>query len=147
MAPEQVFSIANLIAIVAWLLLVILPRQRWVTELLTSVVVPTLFAIVYVAIVVTTFGRTPGGFSTLAAVATLFSSPWALLAGWIHYLAFDLLIGTWEARDARERGVPHLLLIPCLVLTFLFGPAGWVLYMGVRLTKSSQMLQSRSSLA
>jgi hypothetical protein len=147
MAPEQVFSIANLIAIVAWLLLVILPRQRWVTELLTSVVVPTLFAIVYVAIVVTTFGHTPGGFSTLAAVATLFSSPWALLAGWIHYLAFDLLIGTWEARDARERGVPHLLLIPCLVLTFLFGPAGWVLYMGVRLTKSSQMLQSRSSLA
>jgi hypothetical protein len=147
MAPEQVFSIANLIAFVAWLLLVILPRQRWVTELLTSVVVPTLFAIVYVAIVVTTFGRTPGGFSTLAAVATLFSNPWALLAGWIHYLAFDLLIGTWEARDARERRVPHLLLIPCLVLTFLFGPAGWVLYMGVRLTKSSQMLQSRSSLA
>ena len=147
MAPEQVFSIANLVATFGWILLVILPRQRWVTEILTSVVVPTVFAVVYVAIVVTTFGRTPGGFSTLAAVATLFTSPWALLAGWIHYLAFDLLIGTWEARDARKRGVPHLLLVPCLVLTFLFGPAGWLLYMGVRLTKSSQMLQSRSSAA
>jgi hypothetical protein len=96
---------------------------------------------------VTTFGRTPGGFSTLAAVALLFTSPWVLLAGWIHYLAFDLLIGTWEARDARERGVRHLLLIPCLVLTFLFGPAGWLLYRGVRLTKSAQMLHSRSSVA
>jgi hypothetical protein len=67
--------------------------------------------------------RTPGGFSTLPDVATLFSNPWALLAGWIHYLAFDLLIGTWETRDAREHGVPPLWLVPCLVLTFLFGPA------------------------
>jgi hypothetical protein len=97
--------------------------------------------------VATTFGRTPGGFSSLAAVATLFGNPWALLAGWIHYLAFDLLIGTWEARDARERGVPHLLLVPCLILTFLFGPAGWLLYRGLRLTRSPQMVQSRSSMS
>ena len=140
MTPEQVFSIANLIAVVAWLMLVLLPRQRWVTATVTSVVVPMLFAIVYVGIVATTFGRTPGGFSTLADVGTLFSNPWALLAGWIHYLAFDLLIGTWEARDSRERGLPHLLLVPCLLLTFLFGPAGWLLYMGIRLTKSRARL-------
>jgi hypothetical protein len=143
--PEEVFSIVNVIATIAWIMLVILPRQRWVTDVLTSIAVPVLFAIVYVGIVATTVGRTPGGFSTLAAVATLFSNPWVLLAGWIHYLTFDLLIGTWEARDAREHGVPHLLLVPCLVLTFLFGPAGWLLYRGVRLTRSSQMRQSLSS--
>jgi ABA DEFICIENT 4-like len=141
--PEQVFSIVNLIATAAWLALVILPGRRWVTGIVTSTVVPLLFAIVYVGIVVTTFGRTPGGFSTLEAVATLFSNPWALLAGWIHYLAFDLLIGTWEVRDAREHGLPHLLVVPCLVLTFLFGPAGWLLYRAARLT--SQMRQSVSS--
>ena len=147
MTPEQVFSIVNLIATAAWVALVILPGRRWVTGIVTSTVVPLLFAIVYVGIVATTFGRTPGGFSTLAGVATLFSNPWALLAGWIHYLAFDLLIGTWETRDAREHGLPHLLLVPCLVLTFLFGPAGWLLYRGVRLAKSSQMRQSLSSVS
>ena len=147
MTPEQVFSIVNLIATAAWLALVILPGRRWVTGIVTSTVVPLLFAIVYVGIVVTMFGRTPGGFSTLEGVATLFSNPWALLAGWIHYLAFDLLIGTWEVRDAREHGLPHLLLVPCLMLTFLFGPAGWLLYRGVRLTKSSQMRQSLSSVS
>lgn len=145
MTPEQIFSIVNLLAVVPWIMLVVLPRQRWVTDIVTSTVVPLLFALVYAGIVVTTFGRTPGGFSTLGAVATLFSSPWALLAGWIHYLAFDLLTGTWEVRDARERGVPHLLVMPCLVLTFFFGPAGWLLYMAVRSTRSSQMRQSRSS--
>jgi hypothetical protein len=137
-APEQVFSIANLVAVVAWVALVILPGRRWVTDVVTSAAVPLLFAIVYVGIVATTIGRTPGGFSTLGDVATLFSNPWVLLAGWIHYLAFDLLIGTWEARDAREHGVPHLLLVPCLVLTFMFGPAGWLAYRAVRLTKPAR---------
>ena len=146
MTPEHIFSIANLVAMAAWVALVILPG-RWVTEVLTSTAVPLLLAIAYVLIVATTFGRTPGGFSSLAAVATLFSNPWALLAGWIHYLAFDLLIGTWEARNAREHGVPHLLLVPCLILTFLIGPAGWLLYRAVRRTMSSQIVQSRSSVA
>jgi hypothetical protein len=77
-------------------------------------------------------GRGPGDFQTLAGVSALFSSPWVLLAGWIHYLAFDLLVGVWEVRDSRSRGIPHLLVVPCLALTFMFGPAGWLLYQGVR---------------
>ena len=52
--------------------------------------------------------------------------------GWAHYLAFDLFIGGWEVRDAQRHGIPHLLVVPALVLTFLFGPAGWLLYMGIR---------------
>ena len=143
MTAEQVFSVANLVAMAAWIMLVVLPRPRWVTDIVTGVVVPLAFALAYLIIVATTIDPASGGgggFLTLAGVAALFSNPWMLLAGWIHYLAFDLLIGTWEARDARERGLPHLLLVPCLVLTFLLGPAGWLLYMGVRLTKRSPRL-------
>ena len=90
-----------------------------------------MLAAVYAALIVANWGG-PGGFSSLAGVAALFSNPWMLLAGWVHYLAFDLLVGTWEVLDARERGVPHFLVIPCLFLTFMFGPAGWLLYQGVR---------------
>jgi hypothetical protein len=132
MSPEQLFSLTNTIAIFSWLLLAVLPGRRWVTEVVTGKAIPILFAVIYIGIVVTTFGNAEGSFSTLSGVATLFTNPWLLLAGWLHYLAFDLLIGTWEARDARERGVPHLLLIPCLFLTLMFGPAGWLLYLGAR---------------
>ena len=66
MTPEQVFSIVNLLATAAWIALVILPGRRWVTGIMTSTVVPLLFALVYVGIVATTFGRTPGGFNTPA---------------------------------------------------------------------------------
>ena len=132
MSPPQLFGVANGLAIVGWVLLAALPRRRWVTDIVTGATLPIAFAVLYVAIVVTTFAGAEGSFSTLDGVATLFTNPWILLAGWVHYLAFDLLIGTWETRDARERGIPHLLLIPCLFLTFMFGPAGWLLYMGVR---------------
>lgn len=132
MSPEQLFTIANAIAALGWLMLAILPRQRWVTESVTGKAVPALFALLYILIVLTMFGSAEGSFATLDGVASLFTNRWLLLAGWVHYLAFDLLIGTWEARDARDRGLPHLLLIPCLFLTFMFGPAGWLLYMGLR---------------
>ena len=137
MLEEQLFSIANTIALLAWLLLAVLPGRRWVTDVLTGKVIPMVFAGLYVVIVAMMLRGAEGGFSTLSGVASLFANPWLLLAGWVHYLAFDLLIGTWEARDARERGLPHLLLIPCLVLTFMLGPAGWLLYMTVRTLSSA----------
>ena len=137
MTPEQVFSVTNAIAVLSWLMLAALPGRRWVTDIVTGKAVPMFFAVLYVGIVATTFGGAEGSFSTLGGVATLFANPWLLLAGWLHYLAFDLLIGTWEALDARARGVPHLLLVPCLFMTFMFGPAGWLLYMGLRAVRSS----------
>jgi len=132
MSPEQVFSIANTVALLSWITLIVLPGRPWVTKLITKMVVPSIFALLYTAILVSQFGRAPGGFSTLAGVALLFSNPWLLLAGWVHYLAFDLLIGSWELEDAREQCIPHLIVVPCLLLTFMFGPAGWALYCIVR---------------
>jgi hypothetical protein len=132
MTPDQIFSIANTVALGAWILLIVLPRQRWVSGTLAPTAMPALFAVLYVAIIVTQWKGSAGGFSSLSAVATLFTQPWLLLAGWIHYLAFDLFVGSWEVRDARERGIPHLAVVPCLLLTFMFGPAGWLAYSGLR---------------
>ena len=132
MSANQVFSIANIVALCCWLMLAVLPGKKWVSTVVAGVAVPALLAAVYAVIVALTFSRAEGGFSSLPEVARLFDNPWLLLAGWIHYLAFDLLVGSWEARDARERGITHFLVLPCLILTFLFGPAGWLLYLGVR---------------
>ena len=132
MTPEQTFSIANFAALCGWLPLIVSPGRKWVDTVVAGAVVPAGFAVLYSIFIVVHFFGSPGGFSSLPDVALLFSNPWLLLAGWVHYLAFDLLVGAWEARDARERGVRHIFLVPCLILTFLFGPAGWLLYLGVR---------------
>ena len=132
MTPNQIFSIANGVALVCWVLLLTLPGKKWVTHVVAGVAIPAALAAVYTVLIALHFFNSAGGFSSLPDVALLFSNPWLLLAGWIHYLAFDLLIGSWEARDARERGIGHLFVVPCLVMTFLVGPAGWLLYLGVR---------------
>ena len=143
MSAEQIFTVANLLALAAWVLLAAFPRRRAITEVIAGAAVPTAFAALYSVLVAAAWGGSSGGFSSLAGVAALFSNPWLLLAGWIHYLAFDLLVGTWEVRDAREHGVPHAFVLPCLALTFLFGPAGWLLYRGVR-TFAGQQAASKS---
>ena len=132
MTADTLFPILNLMAMAGWLVLAVWPRRQETLELVAGAIVPALLAVVYVAIVAAYWGGAEGGFSTLTDVATLFTNRWLLLAGWAHYLAFDLLVGGWETRDARQRGIPHLLLLPCLTLTFLFGPAGWLLYLAVR---------------
>jgi hypothetical protein len=132
MSPDSIFAFANLLAMIGWAALALQPRRRWVVEVVVGRAIPIAFAATYALIVATQWVNSTGGFSSLPAVRQLFENPWLLLAGWIHYLAFDLLIGVWEVRDASERGIPHLAVIPCLALTFMFGPAGWLLYMSVR---------------
>jgi Domain of unknown function (DUF4281) len=134
MSADQLFPILNLVTMAAWLLLICLPRLRWTTVVL-PVLVPSVLAVVYVVLVAATFMRSEGGFSSLAGVRALFENPWMLLAGWTHYLAFDLFIGGWEVRDAQRRGIPHLLVVPALILTFLFGPAGLLLYLAISLRR------------
>jgi hypothetical protein len=136
MSPEQIFRICNFVALAGWLLLIFAGRARWAAPLVTGVLLPLVFAVLYVSLLAANWGETSGGFSTLSAVAALFSNRWLLLAGWIHYLAFDLFIGSWQVRDARSNDIPHLAVIPCLILTFLFGPAGLLVYFVIRRLRS-----------
>ena len=139
MTPEFVFKIANSLALLAWLLLIVLGRKRWVSGLVTAVLAPCVFALAYVAIFATHGSESTGNFNTLAGVSALFSNPWLLLAGWIHYLAFDLFTGSWQVRDAARQGISHWLVIPCLILTFLLGPAGLLLYFVLRASLRRQL--------
>ena len=136
MSAEQIFSLLNAIALVAWLLIAIFPRRPLVVQTIAGTAIPAFFAAAYIAMIVSAWGGSEGSFSSLQGVAALFENPWLLLAGWTHYLAFDLLVGVWEVRDASGRGIPHVMVLPCLLLTFLFGPAGWLLYLVLRRVRS-----------
>ena len=101
--------------------------------------IPAILALVYIALLVSQFGASSGSFNSLACVSELFSNRWVLLAGWIHYLAFDLFIGGWQVRNAAANGVPRLMVFPCLLLTFLFGPVGLLLYLSLRTARTRRI--------
>jgi hypothetical protein len=131
MTLEGVFSACNLLAMAGWILLVLVPRRRLAITI-AGTVIPLTLAAIYLAVFALNARGANGGFSSLAGVAQLFENRWLLLAGWVHYLAFDLFIGAWETRDALARGVPRLLLAPCLFMTFMLGPIGLLCYHVVR---------------
>ncbi|HEY0462208.1 MAG TPA: ABA4-like family protein [Pyrinomonadaceae bacterium] len=128
MTADKIFSIANLIALLSWLVLLVAPRWILTRKIILSGAIPLLLSAAYLILIILFFGKADGGFDSLANVMKLFTNEWAVLAGWIHYLAFDLFVGAWEVKDAGERGISHWFVIPCLVLTFLFGPIGFLLY-------------------
>jgi hypothetical protein len=132
MTPEDGFRLANLLALAGWLALIagVALRRERLRVLVAWRVVPILLALAYLALLVLAPREgTGGGFGTLAAVSALFESRWALLAGWIHYLCFDLMVGCWIAAEVLRRGLPRWLLAPCLPLTFLLGPLGLLVFL------------------
>jgi len=131
---ETIFSICGMLAMLGWLGLVLLPGQKLVVEVVARLVIPALIGVVYITLMLANMSSAPdgGGFGSLAEVKTLFTVDALLLGGWVHYLAFDLFVGSWEVENARDRGVHHLLVIPCLIATFMAGPAGLVLYLLIR---------------
>jgi len=133
MTLDTLFRLCNLAVLPAWLLLAVAPRSRWTTWIVHSMLVPCVLGTVYVATFVLGPAAPDGGsFATLAGVMTLFTSPHVALAGWVHYLVFDLFVGAWEVRDAERLGIPHLVVVPCLAFTFLLGPSGLLAWAAVR---------------
>ncbi|HEY4311155.1 MAG TPA: ABA4-like family protein [Pirellulales bacterium] len=129
---EMFFGVASNIALPGWLLLVLAPGWRWGTQRIAPFVIPLILALMYAYLMVTNLANAQGDFASLAGVRGLFEVDALLLAGWIHYLAFDLFIGAWEVRDARRLGIPHLLVVPCLICTLMLGPIGLALYFALR---------------
>ncbi|WP_149589014.1 ABA4-like family protein [Tabrizicola flagellatus] len=140
MTPDALFQIANPLALLGWLALLASPLAPRAAHAVAGAAIPLLLSLAYAGLVLAFWWQAPGGFGSLPEVMRLFTHPQIALAGWLHYLAFDLFLGAWEVRTARAEGIPHWALVPCLVLTFLFGPAGLLAFAILRFTLVRKVL-------
>ena len=101
MSVADLFVLSNLFVIPGWVLLAVLPAWRW-TRVLAAYVLPGALALLYLVVMLADVKMTTGGFGSIEQVRQLFQNDWLLLAGWVHYLAFDLFVGAWEVRDAQR---------------------------------------------
>ena len=130
MTPDTIFSLCNAVALFSWVALAIFPYQKAVHRILAGIVVASL-CVLYTYIILKSIGE-PGGsgsFSSLEGVMQLFTRKEAVLAGWIHYLAFDLFVGRWIYLDSRARDLTAWVVAPVLFLTLVLGPCGFLLYL------------------
>jgi len=133
-----IFNAVNLIALVAWTALILLPR--W-PALLSGVMyfgiglLCLIYAVTMIGVVSGLIANPEGGgadFTTIEGVQSIFATRAGVAIGWTHYLAFDLFVGLWIARDADAKSISRLLQAPILLATFMAGPLGLLIWLIVR---------------
>lgn len=144
MDPHGLFALSGPVAMAGWIALLATPLAPRLTDAVATLVVPGLLALAYTGLVLAFFADAPGGFGSLADVMALMTNPHVALAGWLHWLAFDLFVGAWIVRTGRRAGMPHWLLVPVLPVTLMFGPAGLLLFLALR-TAHAAVAAGRSS--
>lgn len=127
-----IFLAANWTAMVGWILLIAFPRAEFTDHIVQSVIA-ILLCLIYGYVLV--FQKNPkgekfikGSFWTFRGVRNLFKNSRVVLIGWVHFLVFDLLVGLFIKNDALDNDINFFLVIPCLLLTLMFGPLGFLAY-------------------
>ena len=133
---ESLFQYAGQLTMIGWILLALVPQWKYTRPIVQYGIVSILLSILYAYLIF--FGGNGGGidfsaFGSLEGVMGLFTDPRAVLAGWVHYLAFDLWVGSWEVGDALKRNINRWFVLPCLFFTFMLGPVGLLMYFILRL--------------
>jgi hypothetical protein len=139
MSPDSIFQLCSTIAMIGWLILIIAsPFVIEIDKFILGVAI-TLFCIVYLWLVIQSFSPSDmKNFGSLDGVMELFQNKTMLTAGWVHYLAFDLLAGIWIKRNSLKYGIPHIVIVPILLLTVMLGPVGLLVYLLVRAIKTKR---------
>jgi len=132
MRPAELFALANISVFPAWLLLMFLPSWKW-TRVLAAYITPAILSVAWAMLMAKRFAPHGGGFGSLEELRGMANDEYILIAVWLHNLILDVFLGAWEVRDAQRLGVPHLYVIPCLIITFLAGPVGLLAYFAVRI--------------
>lgn len=139
---ETFFRLTNLLALAAWIPLVLFPGVRLISGVVCGLLVPGLLALAYAAVIgwkFATNGPPAGDVTTLAGLREVFGDDWVFAAAWVHYLAFDMVVGAWIARDSVRLGIPWWLRTLALVLTFLAGPVGLLVHLVARLAHDRRL--------
>ena len=144
---DGLFGAVNLLAMICWLVLILAPR-RPLSETFVMYGGTGLLCAAYAVLIsgvvsgliepVKVPGSEGGGFMSIPEVRALFMSDGGVTIGWIHYLAFDLFVGLWIAKDADAKGFSRLLQAPILLLTFVAGPFGLFLWLLIREKRARQ---------
>ncbi|MEM6686822.1 MAG: ABA4-like family protein, partial [Bacteroidota bacterium] len=136
MTPSTVFQIVGALALPMWILLIFLPKWKVTRFCIDYKIIPIILGIIYAIYIIDAL--IAGGmmdFGSLQSVMQLFTVENAVLAGWIHYLAFDLLVGMWIVNQNKTLKIHQILIAPCLLGTFLFGPVGFLIFMILKSVK------------
>ena len=117
-----------------------------VTQILVnSIILPLIFATIYSYIIYQAilldepFSDFFKLYFNLDNLYTLFATESFLLIFWLHFVAINLFLGSWMSRDAIKYNITKRLVFIPLILIYLTGPLGIVLYWFIRIFFSKKI--------
>jgi hypothetical protein len=130
---ELAYSISNIVLAPAWLLLIFAPHWRWTERIVHRIWVPLLYCLAVTLILIIKPASSEGAnIASLTGFMRLLSDPTTALMVWIQLVIWDLFIGAWMARDARRYGIHPGWMIAPMIIVYIFGPPGLLLYLALR---------------
>ena len=139
MSAEHGFQLLNAVVLPWWAVWLVAPRSRWAVRLAGHGAVFIALGLVYAGLLATALSTGgAGGFDFDGLREALFA-PIGFLAGWTHYLAFDLFVGAWILREAARLDLEPR---PYLFFTLMAGPLGlmsFLLRRSLRLRSAGQL--------
>lgn len=138
MSSDDFYWYASILIFIPWALLLVAPRWQYTEPVAFGAAIILLVAAAIFTFLYLTGPEVGGSLLSLDGLTHLFRSKEMLLTGWLNYLSFCLLVGTWQTHDARQLKIGHIFLVPSLLLTMLTGPAGLLLYLVVRFFRTKK---------
>jgi hypothetical protein len=138
MTVDAFYGYASVLIFIPWLLLIAAPNWRFTEPIAFGSALVLSLVAAWFTFNYLTNGEAGGSLLSLEGLRNLFRNQAMVLTGWFNYLSFCLLVGIWQVHDARQEKIPHLGVVPGLVLTMLAGPAGLLVYLLVRAVRKGK---------
>ena len=136
---ETLYMWINLGVLPFWMILIIFPQSHLSRIFVTSIFPFFILSGVYIFILYKSYligYDFDGNFSLylgLNELSRLFEDHLYIMIFWTHFIAINLFIGGWIVKDSQKFSVNKVLLAIPLILTYLIGPIGLLIYWIIRI--------------
>ena len=136
---ETLYMWINLGVLPFWFILIVFPQSHLSRIFVTSIFPFFILSVVYIFILYKSYligYDFDGNFSLylgLSELSRLFEDHLYIMIFWTHFIAINLFIGGWIVKDSQKFSINKILMAVPLIVTYLIGPIGLLLYWIIRI--------------
>tara|TARA_Y100000591_G_C21451705_1_gene506467 strand:+ start:81 stop:554 length:474 start_codon:yes stop_codon:yes gene_type:complete len=136
---EMLYLWVNIGVLPFWFLIIFFPQSNLCKFLATSILPILLLSGTYLFIIYKAylgsfdFSENFNLYLGLGFISELFSKEYYILMFWTHFVSINLFVGGWILKDSSKFSVNKFLLAFPLIITYLIGPVGILLYWVIRI--------------
>ena len=136
---EILYFWVNLGVLPLWFILIFFPQSQLCKYFVTSIFPIFILSGSYIFMLYKSYLNSYdfiGNFNLYFGInnlSDLFSDNSYLMIFWIHFISINLFAGGWIVRDSQKFSINKILLILPLLVTYLIGPLGLLIYWLIRI--------------